>query len=213
MKLSIIMEQEWTKNNTTQYNNLNLHITHCVHRAELMCSSLGRSRGYLWSTDLALSGSQLLYWNTLKQTFGKWRNISQDTMTRQREMAEIPEHKQMDLAAVLKEVKNAERVIKYFQEERHNVQLRKDHLERLVAALDISKHRDREKTNTIRWLIKDEEQRQMFKRCQQQFCRTRNGLSGILVPTNPQEATYSDVKEWKKRKRQRKGHFYCITRP
>jgi hypothetical protein len=48
----------------------------------------------------------------------------------------------------------------------------------------------------MRHLIKAEEQRLMFRRCQQHLGKPRNGLSEILVPSNPMETTSNSTTEW-----------------
>jgi hypothetical protein len=194
--LSKVPATEWTPSHTTKYNNLDGHITSCMLRAELVCRKLGRGDGYLWSPDLHLAGSQLSYWHLLLESFSKLRNIPETTLTRQREMAKISEHPVMKKQAVMAEFKSAKKVLADVQ--KHHVQLRRNHLERLAAGIDEDKNRDPNKTNTVRHLIKAEEQRLMFRRCQQHLGKTRNGLSEILVPSNPQETASNTVTEWRR---------------
>jgi hypothetical protein len=192
--LSTVPANEWTPSHTRKYNNLGNHITSCMLQSELTCRKLDRGNGYLWSPDLHLAGSRLSYWLLLRELYSKLRKILETTLTRQRNMAKIPAHPVMTKQAVMAEFKSAKKVLADVQ--KRHVQLRKNHLERLAAGIDEDKNRDPTKSNTVRHLIKTEEQRLMFKRCQQHLGKTRNGLSEILVPSNPLEAASNSVTEW-----------------
>jgi hypothetical protein len=194
--LSAIPANEWTTNHTKKYNNLDNHITSCMLRAETACRRLNRGNGYLWSPDLHLAGSRLAYWLLLHESHSKLKKISSSTLTRQRHMAKIPTHPVMTKRTIAKEIKSAKTVLHDVQA-RH-VQLRKNHLERLAAGIDEDKNRDPTKSNTVRHLIKAEEQRLMFRRCQQHLGKTRTGLSEILVPSNPMETASNSTTEWRR---------------
>jgi hypothetical protein len=165
-------------------------------RAELTCRRLNRGNGYLWSPDLHLAGSRLAYWLLLRELYSKLEKISSTTLTRQRNMAKIPTHPVMTKQAIMVEIKSAKKVLADVQ--KRHVQLRKNHLERLAAGIEEDKNRDPTKSNTVRHLIKAEEQRLMFKRCQQHLSKTRNGLSEILAPSNPMETASNSVTEWRR---------------
>jgi hypothetical protein len=111
-------------------------------------------------------------------------------------MAKIPTHPVMKKQAITMEIKSAKKVLADVQ--KRHVQLRKNHLERLAAGIDEDKKRNPTKSNTVRHLIKAEEQRLMFKRCQQHLGKTRNRLSEILVPSNPVETARNSKTEWRR---------------